>query len=71
MFKISYIYDLVDNISPQLKKIQSNLNNAKYKVWSTAVDMGDAFDKLSKKLDVIAKKTMNFGKNMFVKNKAE
>ena len=39
MFKISYIYDLVDNISPQLKKIQSNLNNAKYKVFSTAVDM--------------------------------
>jgi len=67
MFKISYIYDLVDNISPQLKKIQSNLNNAKYKVFSTAVDMGDAFDKLSKKLDVIGKKTMNFGKNMFVK----
>jgi len=47
MFKISYIYDLVDNISPQLKKIQSNLEATKNKVNSIAGQMSTSFSNLS------------------------
>ena len=47
MFKVSYIYDLVDNISPQLKKIQSNLEATKNKIYSIAGQMSTSFSNLS------------------------
>ncbi len=47
MFKVSYIYDLVDNISPQLKKIQSNLEATKNTVHSIAGQMSTSFSNLS------------------------
>lgn len=50
MFKISYIYDLVDNITPQLKKIQTNLEATKSKVNSIAGQMSTSFNKLSENI---------------------
>lgn len=67
MFKISYIYDLVDNISPQLKKIQSNLEATRGKTQATAQSMTSSLDKVKNKLDSIGKKSINFGKDMFLK----
>ena len=67
MFKISYIYDLVDNISPQLKKIQSNLEATRDKTQAIAYSMASSLDKVKNKLDSIGKKSINFGKDMFLK----
>ena len=67
MFKISYIYDLVDNISPQLKKIQSNLEAVSTTTKRVAQSMANSLDKLKDKLDKIGTKSMQFGKDMFVK----
>lgn len=50
MFKISYIYDLVDNITPQLKKIQTNLEATKSKVNSIAGQMSTSFNNLSENI---------------------
>ena len=50
MFKVSYIYDLVDNISPQLKKIQSNLESTRGRVNAAAQSMASSFDKVGQSL---------------------
>ena len=67
MFKVSYIYDLVDNITPQLKKIQSSLEATRGKTQATAQSMTSSLDKVKNKLDSIGKKSINFGKDMFLK----
>ncbi len=67
MFKISYIYDLVDNITPQLKKIQSSLEATRDKTQAIARSMASSLDKVKNKLDSIGKKSINFGKDMFLK----
>lgn len=67
MFKISYIYDLIDNISPQLKQIQANLETTKNKVASSAQSISSSFDKIRNKLDLVGKKAINLGKDMFLK----
>ena len=51
MFKISYIYDLVDNISHQLKKIQSNLQQVNNKVAQTAQSMSTSLNKIGDSLN--------------------
>ena len=67
MFKVSYIYDLVDNITPQLKKIQANLEAVSTTTKRVAQSMANSLDKLKDKLDKIGTKSMQFGKDMFVK----
>ncbi len=57
MFKVSYIYDLVDNITPQLKKIQSSLEATKTKVHSIAGQMSNSFSNLT---DTIKKTSQSF-----------
>ena len=57
MFKISYIYDLVDNITPQLKNIQSSLEATKTKVHSIAGQMSTSFSNLT---DTIKRTSQSF-----------
>jgi tape measure domain-containing protein len=61
MFKISYIYDLVDNISPQLKKIQSNLEQVNNKVAQTAQSMSSSFNNVGKNLINLGQSFKNIG----------
>ena len=67
MFQIKYVYDLVDKISPQLKKIQSNLKNTANHVKTSANSMARSFEKVSQKLQNIGKKAGQIGKNLFIK----
>ncbi len=64
MFKISYIYDLVDNISPQLKKIQSNLEQTRSKIQVVAQSMSASFDKVSQSLKQNAQSIKNVGSTL-------
>lgn len=61
MFKVSYIYDLVDNISPQLKKIQSNLEQTRTKVQAIAQSMASSFDKVGQSLTNTSRSIKNAG----------
>lgn len=60
MFKVSYIYDLVDNISPQLKKIQSNLEATRTKTQAIAQSMSASLNQVSE----VVKKTSQSFKNI-------
>lgn len=64
MFKISYIYDLVDNISPQLKKIQSNLEQVNNKVAQTAQSMSNSFNNVGKNLNNLGQSFKNIGSTL-------
>jgi len=64
MFRISYIYDLVDNISPQLKKIQSNLEATRSSVHSTAQSMAASFDKVGQSLKQTSQSLRNAGSTL-------
>lgn len=66
-FKISYIYDLVDKISPKLNKITNNIKEVSSVAKSSAGKAIVAFDKLGNKLNHIGKKTRNLGKDLFLK----
>ena len=67
MFKVSYIYDLVDNISPQLKTIQANLEATRSKTQKIANSMSTSLNQVVTKLDNLGTKFTRFGKDMFVK----
>ena len=67
MFKVSYIYDLVDNITPQLKKIQSSLEATQSKTQAVAQSMSASLKQVATKLDSLGTKFTKFGKDMFVK----
>ena len=64
MFKVSYIYDLVDNISPQLKKIQSNLESTGNRVQAIAQSMSSSFDKVSQSLKQTSQSIKNAGSTL-------
>ena len=64
MFKISYIYDLVDNISPQLKKIQSNLEQVNNKVEQTAQSMSNSFNRVGDTLKQTSQSVKNIGSTL-------
>lgn len=64
MFKISYIYDLVDNISPQLKKIQSNLEATRNKTQAIAQSMSGSFDRFSETLKNTSQSIKNVGSTL-------
>lgn len=64
MFKISYIYDLVDNISPQLKKIQANLEQVNNKVSQTAQSMSTSFNNIGRNLNNVGQSFKNIGSTL-------
>ncbi len=64
MFKVSYIYDLVDNISPQLKKIQSNLEQTRTKTQAVAQSMASSFDKVGQSLTNTSRSIKNAGSTL-------
>ena len=64
MFKVSYIYDLVDNISPQLKKIQSNLEQTRTKTQAIAQSMSSSFDKVGQSLTNTSRSIKNAGSTL-------
>lgn len=64
MFKISYIYDLVDNISPQLKKIQANLEQVNNKVSQTAQSMSSSFNRVGDTLKQTSQSVKNIGSTL-------
>lgn len=60
-FQVSYIYDLVDKLSPQLKKIQGNLKNTATSAKNVANDINNSFNKISRSLQNVSKKINDFG----------
>lgn len=64
MFKVSYIYDLVDSISPQLKKIQSNLEQTRTKTQAAAQSMASSFDKVGQSLTNTSRSIKNAGSTL-------
>lgn len=64
MFKISYIYDLVDHISPQLKKIQANLQQVNNKVSQTAQSMSTSFNNIGRNLNNVGQSFKNIGSTL-------
>jgi len=64
MFKISYIYDLVDNITPQLKKIQTNLESTRSKVYSTAQSLASSFYTVGQSLKKTSQSFKNAGSTL-------
>lgn len=61
MFKVSYIYDLVDNISPQLKKIQQNLETTRSKTLAFTQSTANSFKNLSNSLQNTSTSLKNIG----------
>ena len=66
-FNIKYVYDLVDNISPRLKNVKSNIKQAETAVRRSAAKMGSSFDNMKHKLDGVGKKARDVGKSLFLK----
>lgn len=64
MFKISYIYDLVDEITPQLKKIQANLEATRSKTQTVAQSMSASFDKVGQSLKQTSQSIKNAGSTL-------
>lgn len=64
MFKISYIYDLVDEITPQLKKIQSNLEATRSKTQAVANSMANSFNSLGESLKRTSQSIKNVGSTL-------
>jgi hypothetical protein len=66
-FNIKYVYDLVDDISPKLTKINQNINKATQTVKQSAAKMGSSFDNMKRKLDAVGSKARDAGKSLFLK----
>jgi len=66
-FKTSYIYDLVDKLSPKLSKINNNLKKTASQVKKSASKSVSAFKKFGKSIDTTAKKAKDLGKSLFLK----
>ncbi len=66
-FQISYIYELIDKLTPTIEKIESRLDQSAIKIQSTAQKIGESFDKIATKLDKIGNKLTEIGKKLFVK----
>lgn len=66
-FEVKYIYDLVDKLSPQLKKIEKNLKKVKDVAQRSSQKMGSSFDHLRQKMQKVSDKSSQLGKNLFLK----
>lgn len=64
MFKISYIYDLVDEITPQLKKIQANLEATRSKTQAVANSMANSLNSLGESLKRTSQSIKNVGSTL-------
>lgn len=64
MFKVSYIYDLVDNISPQLKTIQANLEATRSKTTAIANSMANSFNSFGESLKRTSQSIKNVGSTL-------
>ena len=66
-FKTSYIYDLVDKISPPLQKINNNLQKTTNQVRKTAAKSAISFRKIGRSLDSVATKAKDLGKSLLLR----
>lgn len=66
-FKTAYIYDLVDKISPQLRKINNSLQKTTNQVRKTSNKSIDSFKKMGRSIDLVASKSQKLGKSLFLK----
>lgn len=67
MFKVSYIFDLVDKVSPQLNKIQSNLQSTANQISVISRKIGDSFDHIQNKIGSANKRARRMGRDLFLK----
>ena len=66
-FQVKYLYDLVDQISPSLRKIQSNVQKTGQTVKSQSIKIGRNFDHIGDKMKKLAKRSGELGKGLFLK----
>ena len=66
-FQIKYVYDLVDKISPSLRKIQANTKQTSSVVQSQAMKIGRSFDHIGDKMKRLGKRSAEIGRNLFIK----
>lgn len=67
-FQVKWIYDLVDNLSPALKKITTNLETTSLGAEKVAMKMSSSFDKVKNNLEKISNKSAQVGKEYFLKS---
>lgn len=66
-FQTSYIYDLVDKISPKLQKVNSSLQKTATQARKTAKKASNSFKKFSQSLDKTIQKASRLGKSLFLR----
>jgi len=66
-FNVKYVYDLVDKISPSLKKIDANMKRVGASVQNSARKIGASFDKVKNKVSQLGQKTAALGKSLLLK----
>jgi hypothetical protein len=66
-FNIKYAFDLIDNLSPQLKKVKANISKAQTTIKNASVKAGKSFDHMRQKLDKFGSKVRDVGKSLFLK----
>lgn len=66
-FQTKYIYDLVDRMTPAIKKIQTSVESSSLKIKQNADKINSSFTQIEHKLDSIGKKAGSMGKSLFIK----
>lgn len=66
-FQVKWIYDLVDNLSPALKRINTNLEATSLSAERVATKMTNSFDRVKNNLNNLSKKSADLGKEYFLK----
>ncbi len=66
-FQVKYVYDLVDKISPQLRKVKNNLESTQNKIKKVAANSSRSFDKMKNSLSKVGQKAKEVGKSLFLK----
>lgn len=64
MFKISYIYDLVDNITPQLKKIAANIQSVSQVANSSMQSVSRSFEATKQSVEKVGKSFKDIGSTL-------
>ena len=67
MFQIKYIYDFVDKVSPSLKRVEKNMQNATRSIKRSAGSMRMSFDKMSDSIKKVGTRATQLGKSLFIK----
>lgn len=66
-FKIKYIWELVDEISPKIKNIQRQVDRATQSINRSAAKIGTSFDEAGKRIGAFGNKIRSVGQNLFLK----